>query len=387
MRRGCLLIAPPRVAQQQERSQEGPCDREADLMCQQLVRYGECSGCSARRRRRQREAEKQEREQRSSSKLNGRTAPTAGQQLRRRRRGADLVTATAAASVLLASSTIAAAAAAATSSSVSVISCCWGYGYGRRRSLHELHTAFVLSTVDSPRRWAVASRYRRIRGANTQYAASHAGSERTYSSSSSSSAGRASLRGGFCSTRGDANCRRLPPRRALLRMISAAGRGDEGAFSAGAAEFLPPDEAWKRFRAQQESRIGSPSAGPDHHASRQQQKQQQQQRPLSESRARRAQAGAGTEAASGGQQHGGASSSSWSSTGRSAAVGSDVVSWTPKREGPGSWDRVKAVEAGLEPPVWRVDLRRGIYTGDVKIKQVCYEACMVVSYSSRCACL
>eukprot|EP00904_Undaria_pinnatifida_P010501 jgi/Undpi1/6581/HiC_scaffold_20.g09060.m1 len=49
---------------------------------------------------------------------------------------------------------------------------------------------------------------------------------------------------------------------------------------------------------------------------------------------------------------------------RSVAVGQDAVSWTPKTEGQGSWDRLKAV-AGL----WRVDLKRGVYTADVKVKQ------------------
>ena len=59
---------------------------------------------------------------------------------------------------------------------------------------------------------------------------------------------------------------------------------------------------------------------------------------------------------------------------RSVTVGQEVVSWTPKTEGQGSWDRRKAV-AGSDAPVWRVDLKRGVYTADVKITQVGSLAC------------
>lgn len=55
----------------------------------------------------------------------------------------------------------------------------------------------------------------------------------------------------------------------------------------------------------------------------------------------------------------------------------EVFSWTPKQNGgQGSWDSRNALVGGGaaekdDGPVWRVDLKRGVYTGDVKIKQVC----------------
>lgn len=51
----------------------------------------------------------------------------------------------------------------------------------------------------------------------------------------------------------------------------------------------------------------------------------------------------------------------------------EVYSWTPNESGQGSWDRSNAILGAAEKgkgPVWRVDLKRGVYTGDVKIKQV-----------------
>lgn len=63
--------------------------------------------------------------------------------------------------------------------------------------------------------------------------------------------------------------------------------------------------------------------------------------------------------------------------GRSNAVKGTATAWTPKQEGQGSWDKhgTRTAAAGVavnsESTVWRVDLKRGMYTGDVKIKQVC----------------
>lgn len=53
------------------------------------------------------------------------------------------------------------------------------------------------------------------------------------------------------------------------------------------------------------------------------------------------------------------------------AADQGLVSWTPKREGQGSWDKNKAAAASLEAPVWQADLVRGVHTGVIKIKQVC----------------
>lgn len=67
--------------------------------------------------------------------------------------------------------------------------------------------------------------------------------------------------------------------------------------------------------------------------------------------------------------------------GRSNAVRGTVTAWTPKQEGQGSWDKhgTRTAAAGVavnsESTVWRVDLKRGMYTGDVKIKQVCVCVC------------
>ena len=57
-----------------------------------------------------------------------------------------------------------------------------------------------------------------------------------------------------------------------------------------------------------------------------------------------------------------------------SSVAKDAVTWTPKQAGQGSWDKRKAVDTAsdqlVNPLVWRVDLNRGVYTGDIKIKQV-----------------
>lgn len=133
----------------------------------------------------------------------------------------------------------------------------------------------------------------------------------------------------------------------MLQMISASG------------DFLPSEDSWRLLRSQN-SQPGSRSSngaagGPP---------------PPSESVARVVDARDGT---------GGVVSQAVPAA-AAAADQQGLVSWTPKREGQGSWDKNKAASAaaatassaGLEAPVWRVDLVRGVYTGVIKIKQVLF---------------
>lgn len=106
---------------------------------------------------------------------------------------------------------------------------------------------------------------------------------------------------------------------------------------------MPPDEPWKRRRAQENPQEGVPAS----------------QLP-SQSNA----SGQFKSVARGGEEE-------------EEEAEEEVFSRTPKQNGQGSWDSrsSSALVGGAEKdegPVWRVDLKRGVYTGDVKIKQVCF---------------
>lgn len=188
-------------------------------------------------------------------------------------------------------------------------------------------TAFVASSaaagMEPVRRWAAAG-CRRLAGRLTDQdaAAGIAAAVKT-------SFLRGGLRGG--SARGE------------NEGSSSNGRGMRMVSSGFSGEFMPQDESWKRRRSQQ------------------------QQPQLQEE---------------GEGQEGGSTGSPLSSKsdpkGRLESTQEDedeIYTWTPKPNGQGSWDsRGKGTllaSNNEEVPVWRVDLKRGVYTGDVKIKQVC----------------
>ncbi len=116
-----------------------------------------------------------------------------------------------------------------------------------------------------------------------------------------------------------------------LRMIS-------GGFS---GEFTPPDEPWKRRRAQQQQGEEGVTA------------------PQSDARFAHTAGDIEEEEGEGEVEE---------------EEEEEVYSWTPKESGQGSWDSRSNAILGMaeqeQGPVWRVDLKRGVYTGDVKIKQV-----------------
>lgn len=194
-------------------------------------------------------------------------------------------------------------------------------------------TAFVSSAtaagIEPVRRWAAAG-YRRLAGATNQNAAAAAAAVTAGLTRRTTGFLRGGLRGGSAGAASAGGCG--------LRMIS-------GGFS---GEFMPPDESWKRRRAPE--------------------KQQQQENEASASPL--------------------SSQSNPKSVAREGKQEEDeeeeeVFSWTPKQNGgQGSWDSRNALVGGAadkdEGPVWRVDLKRGVYTGDVKIKQVCGLVCLVM---------
>lgn len=49
----------------------------------------------------------------------------------------------------------------------------------------------------------------------------------------------------------------------------------------------------------------------------------------------------------------------------------DLSTWMPRREGQGSWDKWQA-KAKLPPPMWEMDLTRGVSVGDVTMSQVSF---------------
>lgn len=198
----------------------------------------------------------------------------------------------------------------------------------RSVALHDAHrpgsnrTAFVSSAtaagIEPVRRWAAAG-CRRLAGATHQNAAAAAAAVTAGLTRRTTSLLRGGLRGGSAEACGGGGG---------LRMIS-------GGFS---GEFMPPDESWKRRREPEKlPRQEEPPASP----------------PSSQSGA----SGQLKSVARGEEEE---------------AEEEEVYSWTPKKNGQGSWESRNALLGAVgEGPVWRVDLKRGVYTGDVKIKQVC----------------
>eukprot|EP00752_Nemacystus_decipiens_P004025 g3686.t1 len=171
------------------------------------------------------------------------------------------------------------------------------------------------------RRWAAAG-CRRLAGATHQSAAAAAAAVTAGLTRRTTGFLRGGLRGGSVEASAASG--------GGLRMISGGISG----------EFMPPDEPWKRRRAQEKRQGDAPAAS-----------------PLSS------------------QSH---ASGEFKSVARGGEGGEDeeeeVFSWKPKQNGQGSpWDSRNALVGGAagkdDGPVWRVDLKRGVYTGDVKIKQ------------------
>ena len=211
--------------------------------------------------------------------------------------------------------------------------------HGRAAGTNTNHAAFVSSAkaagLEPVRRWAAAE-CRRLAGA-THHGATAAAAAVTAGVTRRTTS---FLRGGLRSGGGGNAGASSGGGGQRLRMIS-------GGFS---GEFTPPDEPWKRRRAQQQK--------------------QQQQGEEGDTAAPQSDAGGRFEHAAG-------------DTGEEEEEGEgeeeeeeeeEVYSWTPNQNGgQGSWDtRRSAILGAAEPgPVWQVDLKRGVYTGDVKIKQVC----------------
>lgn len=242
---------------------------------------------------------------------------------RRRRQGTGLAT------VLFASSTAAAAASAATAVSYAAAHELASSGMGvsasmplhRRQRRDRPPTAFVASAaatgMEPVRRWAAAG-CRRLAGLTHQDgAAGIAAAVKT-------SFLRGGLRGGHAGGLNDGSSSRG------LRMVASGFSG----------EFMPPDDSWKRSRRTQQQ---------------EEEEEEGTGSPLSSQRS--------------------------DTSGRMESVQGDeeedeIYTWTPKPNGQGSWDSrgtgtLLSSSSNEEVPVWRVDLKRGVYTGDVKIKQVC----------------
>lgn len=145
-----------------------------------------------------------------------------------------------------------------------------------------------------------------------------------------------------------------------VQMISATGRGFDG-FS---GEFLPDPPGWNHDRAgaawkQDSARRRTSIQGKGSMDSR----PVQRSTPSSNNNGNARPLDSMTPEVS-------------SPRGQSNAIKGAVTAWTPKQEGQGSWDKhgTRTAAAGVavnsESTVWRVDLKRGMYTGDVKIKQV-----------------
>eukprot|EP00903_Cladosiphon_okamuranus_P006597 g6444.t1 len=203
----------------------------------------------------------------------------------------------------------------------------------RSASLHDAHphrtglnrTAFVSSAtaagIEPVHRWAVAG-CRRLAGATHRNAAAAAAAVTAGLTRRTAGFLRGGLRGGSAGAAGASGGDGL-------RMISGGVSG----------EFMPPDESWKRRRApekqqQQEEASASPLSSQSNPKFSAREGQQQQEDEEEE----------------------------------------EVFSWTPKQNGgQGSWDSRNALVGGAADkdhgPIWRVNLKRGVYTGDVKIKQ------------------
>lgn len=189
-------------------------------------------------------------------------------------------------------------------------------------------TAFVSSAtaaagIEPVRRWAAAG-CRRLAGATHQNAAAAAAAVTAGLTGRTTGFLRGGLRGGSAGAGGSSSGG------GGLRMIS-------GGFS---GEFTPPDESWKRRRAE---------------------KQQQEEEPASPLLSQSPTRGQLKSVARDGDGE--------------EEEEEEVFAWTPKQNGQGSWDSRNALVGGRaadkdDGPVWRVDLKRGVYTGDVKIKQV-----------------
>ncbi|CAN0152024.1 unnamed protein product, partial [Ectocarpus sp. 12 AP-2014] len=274
-----------------------------------------------RRRSRRRDQNEVQREKSSSASR----SVTRGS--RRRRQGAGLAT-----TVLFASSTAAASAAAATaaSSSRDIPSSRMA---SRSASLHRHHrrgAAFAsrAGIAEPIGRWAAAG-CRRLASDMTQHGAA------AVTAGVRSRATRFLLRGGLRHRSGDADggdgSSTAAASRRGLRMIASGFSGD----------FMPQDESWKRGRKapRQEHNERTGDGGGD-----------------------------GTPLASSQSDIGGPSDAS-------ASEEDEVYSWAPKQNGQGSWDGGGGAAAATlrraedTTPVWRVDLKRGVYTGDVKVKQ------------------
>ncbi|CAM9855815.1 unnamed protein product, partial [Ectocarpus sp. 12 AP-2014] len=277
-----------------------------------------------RRRSRRRDQDEVQREKSSSASR----SVTRGS--RRRRQGAGLAT-----TVLFASSTAAASAAAATaaSSSRDIPSSRMA---SRSASLHRHHRRGVAfaspaGIAEPIGRWAAAG-CRRLASDMTQHGAA------AVTAGVRSRATRFLLRGGLRDRSGDADggdgSSTAAASRRGLRMIAGGFSGD----------FMPQDESWKRGRKaprqEHNERTGDGGGG----------------------------GGDGTPLAS-------SQSDIGSPSDASASEEDEVYSWAPKQNGQGSSDGGGGAAAATlrraedTTPVWRVDLKRGVYTGDVKVKQ------------------
>lgn len=128
------------------------------------------------------------------------------------------------------------------------------------------------------------------------------------------------------------------------RMVSAGASGE-----AISGDFLNPDEPWT-IRGQRQRR-GSPGIPPwadSPSVSPEKDRKASGSRGTREEALRRA---ANAVSGAGRDQEGSGS-------------------WTPKREGQGSWDKTRSKAAELALPVWLVDLKRGVCTGDITMSQV-----------------
>lgn len=312
------------------------CSRSSDLVCTRLGfhRLG--------RRRRRRPGEEHGKQEYLSNRSVHRGSSSSSRS--RRRQGAGLATA-AASVVLFASSTAAASAATATAAvGPAAPEFAPSRMVSRRVSVRHEHreatcpTAFVSSAaagIEPVCRWAAAG-YRRLARATHRNAPAGA-TTRTPTATF--------LGGGLRGGSGGGN-------EAAAATTSAAHSGSNSSSGgvrmmvAGAAgfsgEFTPPDESWKR-RKEQPGGGSLPS---------------QQQQSDTKGQVEQAATTNGDEEEE------------------------EVYSWSPRQNGQGSWDggrkgtlkgAAAAAEEGQEQtPVWRVDLKRGVYTGDVKIKQVCF---------------
>lgn len=244
--------------------------------------------------------------------------------------------------MLFASSTAAASAAAtAVSSSQDTPSSRMA---SRSASLHRHHhrseAAFASSAgmAEPVGRWAAAG-CRRLASEMTQHGAA------AVTAGVRSRATRFILRGGLRDRSGGADCGGS----SSSSSNAAANRGLRMIAGGFSGEIMPQDESWKRGRKagrQQEHDESPGSVG-------------------------------GTPLASSQSDIGGQSDPA-------ASEEDEVYSWAPKQNGQGSWDGGGGAAASAlrgrddaAAPVWRVDLKRGVYTGDVKVKQVslCFVFC------------